>query len=376
MPINTDPHQFTLPIPPPPLLTRSTQPEMDDNATPSTPTTGGRFMDFITPQQTPQGSPSKNHPPPGAFDLPNAFDNALRLFPTTTNATTAVPPLSPTKQLPPSRLPQFSPAKVGLGGYDASSTAASPITAGSPTRNKENTPPTGIPRSPKKEQALSQAAQSRAGHYRTRDAAELAPARPTYVQKGLSPDDLEKIKKPAVKRMANVTQLCKLTKQGEKTENSLLTDFLDYYYDLLSYVHNRQVRSSQFQAENPMSDDKEYNDALTKYLGRERANLRKRRTRLRHGDFQILTQVGQGGYGQVYLAQKKDTREVCALKVMSKKLLFKLDEIRHVLTERDILTNANSDWLVKLLYAFQDDTSIYLAMVNSAELVLDNSNDH
>lgn len=64
----------------------------------------------------------------------------------------------------------------------------------------------------------------------------------------------------------------------------------------------------------------------------------------------------------MYLAQKKDTREVCALKVMSKKLLFKLDEIRHILTERDILTAAKSDWLVKLLYAFQDDNQIYLAM--------------
>lgn len=63
------------------------------------------------------------------------------------------------------------------------------------------------------------------------------------------------------------------------------------------------------------------------------------------------------------MAQKKDTREVCALKVMSKKLLFKLDEVRHVLTERDILTTAQSEWLVRLLYAFQDDKSIYLAMV-------------
>ena len=143
-------------------------------------------------------------------------------------------------------------------------------------------------------------------------------------------------------------------------------DFLDYYYDLLSYVHTRQNRLTQFKAQNPpppATPEAEYDGALRTYLGRERANLRKRRTRLRQGDFQILTQVGQGGYGQVYLAQKKDTREVCALKVMSKKLLFKLDEVRHVLTERDILTNAKSEWLVRLLYAFQDEKSIYLAMV-------------
>jgi serine/threonine protein kinase len=141
---------------------------------------------------------------------------------------------------------------------------------------------------------------------------------------------------------------------------------LDYYYDMLSYVHTRQNRLAQFKAQNPpppATPEAEYNDALTQYLGRERANLRKRRTRLRKGDFQILTQVGQGGYGQVFLAQKTDTREVCALKVMSKRLLFKLDEVRHVLTERDILTTAKSEWLVQLLYAFQDDTSIFLAMV-------------
>ena len=146
-----------------------------------------------------------------------------------------------------------------------------------------------------------------------------------------------------------------------------MQDFLDHYFDLLSYVHHRQSREGLFNSQYPpppATPVEEYEAARHKYLGRERANLRKRRTRLRHGDFQILTQVGQGGYGQVYLAAKKDTREVCALKVMSKKLLFKLDEVRHILTERDILTAAKSEWLVKLLYAFQDEKSIYLAMVN------------
>lgn len=148
-------------------------------------------------------------------------------------------------------------------------------------------------------------------------------------------------------------------------EHANSTDFLDHYYDLLNYVSTRQKRTELFHAHNPpppQTPNDEYQSNMQQYLGRERAKLRARRTRLNHGDFAILTQVGQGGYGQVYLAQKKDTREVCALKVMSKKLLFKLDEVRHVLTERDILTTAKSDWLVRLLYAFQDEASIYLAM--------------
>ena len=35
-------------------------------------------------------------------------------------------------------------------------------------------------------------------------------------------------------------------------------------------------------------------------------------------------------------------------------------------TERDILTTAKSEWLVRLLYSFQDDQSIYLAMVSTS----------
>ncbi|KAJ3020097.1 UNVERIFIED_CONTAM: hypothetical protein HDU68_010351 [Siphonaria sp. JEL0065] len=39
-----------------------------------------------------------------------------------------------------------------------------------------------------------------------------------------------------------------------------------------------------------------------------------------------------------------------------------MGEVQHVLTERDILTRANSEWLVKLYYAFQDMETVYLAM--------------
>lgn len=42
-----------------------------------------------------------------------------------------------------------------------------------------------------------------------------------------------------------------------------------------------------------------------------------------------------------------------------------MDEIRHILVERDILAGSRGGggWLVQLLYAFQDDEHIYLAMV-------------
>ena len=291
-----------MPTPPPLLHTRS-----------------GNENGFTTPVSTPQGSPSKNRLPPGANDLPNVFENSLKLA-----------PLSPSS----------SSGNINRDPFTDSSHSGSPKKS-----NKENTPPGGAFRLGKEGNAVqNHAAISRQEPYQQADSRKVQTQ-----TRGLTVEELQKLQQPKVKRLANVTQLY----------------FLDHYFDLLSYVHNRQNRQAAFDAHNPpppATPQEDYDAALKKYLGRERANLRKRRTRLRHGDFQILTQVGQGGYGQVYLAQKKDTREVCALKVMSKRLLFKLDEIRHILTERDILTAAKSEWLVRLLYAFQDEQQIYLAM--------------
>lgn len=48
---------------------------------------------------------------------------------------------------------------------------------------------------------------------------------------------------------------------------------------------------------------------------------------------------------------------------MRKSTLAKMDEVKHILIERDILTATKSPWLVRLLYAFQDPLHVFLAMV-------------
>ena len=391
------------------LFDRSTGAAGSTASRPTTPTKNN----FLTPISTPQGSPSKKTLPPGAYELPSAqeiaaasalqkqatnagpvpnlFDNAMRLGrPQIGGAGShSGSPLAPTKgnTLQPgstasddpfgvddSVLHKMSAISLNSGNKenkpvgDAVSAVPSSLSlAGSPAigsevaagaKSRENgnplMPPTRlpVPTEPNAADSLqaSHAALSRNELYQpTRERPNTPNVKKFNTSRGLTPEELEVLKRPNVRRLVNVTQLY----------------FLDYYFDLLTYVGSRQSRLTAFQADFPAppeTDEATYNQMWNKYAGRERAHLRKRRVRLRHGDFQILTQVGQGGYGQVFLAQKKDTREVCALKVMSKKLLFKLDEVRHVLTERDILTSAKSEWLVRLLYSFQDDQSIYLAM--------------
>lgn len=185
-----------LPIPPPPLLTRSSNDYFDQ---PTTPTRHG----FASPQQTPQGSPSKNVVPPGAYDLPNVFDKAMKLQPTIGT------PTRNGRQQVAETSPQRNSVLVADGRYEVEypdyGQAAMP---GSPTRksNKENTPPGSRPVLKKESSFLNHAAQSRENVYRTKEATE---SKTQYVQRGLSADDVEKLQKPSIKRLSNVTQLCK-----------------------------------------------------------------------------------------------------------------------------------------------------------------------
>ncbi|KAG5513817.1 hypothetical protein PMAC_000855 [Pneumocystis sp. 'macacae'] len=167
--------------------------------------------------------------------------------------------------------------------------------------------------------------------------------------KGLTLTEMEKISKPKIKRLVNVF-------------------FLDHYFDKLRYLYERQQRTEKFHewAKKQIKEGKltssEHAAAWKCHCHTERSTLRKRRAKMKQENFHIIAQIGQGGYGSVHLAQMKDTKEIVALKKMSKKLLHKLDEIRHVLTERDILTNSTSPWLVSLLYAFQDPDYLFFAM--------------
>jgi cell cycle protein kinase DBF2 len=186
--------EFKLPIPPPALHMR---PGNEYYNQPTTPSQYG----FTSPPQTPQGSPSKHQMPPGAHDLPNVFDNAMRLIPPTAGPTSNIgrsQPNSPTKSGIPIAEDHYV---VDFPDYSAAGATA----PGSPTRksNKENTPP-GIRPSPKKEPSyINQAAQSRQEAYKTR---EEVPKQ--TIQRGLSQEDIDKLQKPSIKRLANVTQLC------------------------------------------------------------------------------------------------------------------------------------------------------------------------
>jgi cell cycle protein kinase DBF2 len=167
---------------------------------------------FITPVSTPQGSPSKNRNPPGANDLPNAFENAMKINPVSLGSPTrSSRPLtanSPGKQ---NALAMDESYFAGAGGSVDDSVVHKAVSPGSPLRKhgQENTPPA----SRQGLEATSQnlAALSRQELYQPKDQGGPANSRTGKynTQRGLTVEEREILNKPNVKRLANVTQLCR-----------------------------------------------------------------------------------------------------------------------------------------------------------------------
>ena len=106
-------------------------------------------------------------------------------------------------------------------------------------------------------------------------------------------------------------------------------DFLDYYFQMLGYLAARKERRTRFDEDTTARGltHSEYMKEWKSYCGRERVVLRRRRAKLRVDQFHIIAQIGQGGFGDVYLARRQETGEVCALKRMRKKTLQKMNEV-------------------------------------------------
>lgn len=87
-----------------------------------------------------------------------------------------------------------------------------------------------------------------------------------------------------------------------------------------------------------------------------------RRLRPAKGDFEAIKTLGQGAFGQVELVRHTATQKVYAMKTISKCELMKRIDTVFFWEERDVMLHANSPWIVRLCYAFQDYHFLYYVM--------------
>jgi serum/glucocorticoid-regulated kinase 2 len=79
--------------------------------------------------------------------------------------------------------------------------------------------------------------------------------------------------------------------------------------------------------------------------------------------FATISVIGKGSYAKVLLVRKKDTNKLFALKILKKKLVYEKHQERHVIAEKEILSQMSTcPFLVKLFYSFQNDKKLFFVL--------------
>lgn len=89
-------------------------------------------------------------------------------------------------------------------------------------------------------------------------------------------------------------------------------------------------------------------------------------------DFDIKTVIGRGSFGKVFLVQKKDSKEVFAMKSLRKDVIIDYDQVESTKLEKEILMQADHPFLVGMHYVFQTEQKIFFVMrfVRGGELFM------
>ncbi|CAL5442823.1 unnamed protein product [Camellia sinensis] len=128
--------------------------------------------------------------------------------------------------------------------------------------------------------------------------------------------------------------------------------------------HSQQNRRSVLEkklASSEVSEEEQMN--LLKDLERKETEyMRLKRHKICVDDFELLTIIGRGAFGEVRLCQEKKSGNIFAMKKLKKSEMLSRGQVEHVRAERNLLAEVASHFIVKLFYSFQDAEYLYLIM--------------
>ena len=122
----------------------------------------------------------------------------------------------------------------------------------------------------------------------------------------------------------------------------------------------RVMLDEQLTAEGYSSEERE--QKLRELEQKESEYTRLRRHTLSESDFDLLTIIGRGAFGEVRIVKERSSGNIFAMKKLRKSEMVKRGQVEHVRAERNILAAVNHPSVVKLFYSFQDDDFLYLVM--------------
>ncbi|KAI3449792.1 hypothetical protein Pfo_006457 [Paulownia fortunei] len=138
----------------------------------------------------------------------------------------------------------------------------------------------------------------------------------------------------------------------------------NHYKEQMRNLQERRERRNLLEkklADADVSEEDQTN--LLKFLEKKETEyMRLQRHKMGADDFELLTMIGKGAFGEVRVCREKTTGSVYAMKKLKKSEMLRRGQVEHVKAERNLLAEVDSNCIVKLYCSFQDEEYLYLVM--------------
>eukprot|EP01130_Rhizamoeba_saxonica_P017911 TRINITY_DN8812_c0_g1_i1.p1 TRINITY_DN8812_c0_g1~~TRINITY_DN8812_c0_g1_i1.p1 ORF type:complete len:484 (-),score=118.60 TRINITY_DN8812_c0_g1_i1:133-1584(-) len=135
----------------------------------------------------------------------------------------------------------------------------------------------------------------------------------------------------------------------------------EYYSNLIQKQKEREDRREKLMNEDLSEKERKLKAMALEEAEREHTRSRRRKQHI--SDYEHVTIIGRGAFGEVRLVRKIDCpTELYAMKIMNKSFVIEKNQLAHARAERDALVDSDYAGVVKLYATFQDDTFLYFVM--------------
>ena len=110
----------------------------------------------------------------------------------------------------------------------------------------------------------------------------------------------------------------------------------------ISKLQKEKVKKNIFESE------------ITKY--------RKNREKLSIREYESLSIIGRGAFGEVHVCREKKTNKIVAVKKIKKDIIENKNQVIHIRNEQLILSKVKSIWIIDLKASFQEGDYLFLVM--------------
>ena len=158
-------------------------------------------------------------------------------------------------------------------------------------------------------------------------------------------------------------QLLKENKISQRTYDKVILSkqYIERKYNLKSQ-NNMELKNFFSQLNLYNVNQSKLNIIKKEIYEKQTENYRKLREKQSIREYESLSIIGRGAFGEVHVCRKIKTGEIVAIKKIKKNVLIKKNQVIHIMNEQQFMSKVKSPWIVDLKASFQEQEYLYLVM--------------